>query len=67
MIRDSGFSYAMGCEWAFSVLPQGRADRRRTFRDFALTGDEEAKRVLVDAADSLVELYTPQVSLCLEV
>ncbi|AFR98229.2 glycosyl hydrolase family 88 [Cryptococcus neoformans C23] len=29
--------------------------------DFALTGDEEAKRVLVDAADSLVELYTPQV------
>lgn len=57
----------MGCEWAFPVLPQGRADRRRAFRDFALTGDEEAKRVLVDAADSLVELYTPQVSLCLEV
>ncbi|KIR71930.1 glycosyl hydrolase family 88 [Cryptococcus deuterogattii CA1014] len=29
--------------------------------DFALTGDEEAKRVLIDAADSLVELYTPEV------
>lgn len=41
----------------------GRADRRRSCRDFALTGDEEAKRVLIDAADSLVELYTPEVSL----
>lgn len=42
---------------------RGRADGRRTFRDFVLTGDEEAKRVLIDAADSLVELYAPEVSL----
>ncbi|WVQ83740.1 hypothetical protein IAT38_005884 [Cryptococcus sp. DSM 104549] len=29
--------------------------------DYALTGDEDAKRVMIEAADSLVDLYTPAV------